>query len=77
MLEYFCCSLKKPNRWEVKNTVGISLKSALQKNKQSPTYIFLCEVYEVLQINVISVCSDVVVYKEIQLVLYPVFENKC
>lgn len=39
--------------------------------------IFLGEVYEVLQINVIPVCSDVVVYKEIQLVFDPVFENKC
>lgn len=41
------------------------------------TYVFLGEVYEVLQINVISVGSDVVVNKEIQLVFDPVFENKC
>lgn len=53
----------------------IYLKQA-RKNKHSPTYIFLRKVYEVLQINVISVCSDVVVYKEIKLVLDPVFENK-
>lgn len=47
------------------------------KINQLSTYIFLGEVYEVLQINVIPVCSDVVVYKEIQLVFDPVFENKC
>lgn len=78
MLEYFCCFLKRPNRWEErkKKRECIYLKQA-KKNKHSPTYIFLRKVYEVLQINVISVCSDVVVYKEIKLVLDPVFENKC
>lgn len=40
------------------------------------TYILLGEVYEVLQVNVVSVRPDVVVNKEIQLVFDPVFENK-
>lgn len=61
-----------------KSRKGLLLKWELCfKPSRSPTYIFLCKVYEVLQINVISVCSDVVVYKEIQLVFDPVFENKC
>lgn len=46
------------------------------EGKEVWTYIFLGEVYEVLQINVISVSPDVVVNKEIQLVFNPVFENK-
>lgn len=41
------------------------------------TYIFLCKVYEVLQINVISVGADVVVDKKVELVFDPVFEDKC
>lgn len=40
------------------------------------TYILLGEVYEVLQVNVVSVRPDVIVNKEIQLVFDPVFENK-
>lgn len=52
-------------------------KALWEKTLPLGTYVFLGEVYEVLQINVISVGSDVVVNKEIQLVFDPVFENKC
>lgn len=40
------------------------------------SYIFLSEVDQVLQVNVVPVGADVVVDEEIELVLYPVFEDK-
>lgn len=43
--------------------------------KQCP-HIFLGEVYQVLQINVVSVGPNVVVNEKVQLVLDPVFEDK-
>lgn len=65
----------------VKGTQGIMgdplVRSCFHwKGKEAWTYVFLGEVYEVLQVNVISVSPDVVVNKEIELVFDPVFENK-
>lgn len=39
-------------------------------------HIFLGEVYQVLQINVVSVGPNVVVNEKVELVLDPVFEDK-
>lgn len=39
-------------------------------------HIFLGEVYQVLQINVVSVGPNVIVNEKVELVLDPVFEDK-
>lgn len=44
--------------------------------KKHRSHIFLGEVYQVLQINVISVGPNVVVDEKVELVLDPVFEDK-
>ncbi len=41
-----------------------------------PSYIFLSEVDEVLQVNVISVGSYVVVDEKVELIFNPVFKDK-
>lgn len=46
------------------------------KIKKHAAHIFLGEVYQVLQIDVISVGPNVVVNEEIELVLDPVFEDE-
>lgn len=44
--------------------------------KKHNSHIFLSEVYQVLQINVVSVGPNVVVNEKVELVLDPVFEDK-
>lgn len=51
------------------------MRSVLWIEKHS-AHIFLGEVYQVLQINVVSVGPNVVVNEKVELVLDPVFEDK-
>ncbi len=44
--------------------------------KKHSAHIFLGEIYQVLQINVVSVGPNVVVNEKVELVLDPVFEDK-
>ena len=44
--------------------------------KKGSTHIFLSEVYQVLQIDVVSVGPNVVVNEKVELVLDPVFEDE-
>ena len=48
-----------------------------RERERETTYIFLGEVNEVLQVNVVPVGSDVVVDEELELVLDPVFKDEC
>lgn len=54
----------------------------IEKHRQTfvvpvfPTHVFLSEVDEVLQINVIPVRTDVVVDEQVELVLDPVLKDK-
>lgn len=52
-----------------KNNTGV-------KSELWSAHIFLGKVYQVLQINVVSVGPDVVVNEKIELVLDPIFEDK-
>lgn len=63
---------------DTKGVMGVPLAGSHfhGRGRGACTYILLGEVYEVLQVNVVSVSPDVVVNKEIQLVFDPVFENK-
>lgn len=56
------------------NNVRVKLEKWLQK---VTAHIFLCEINQVLKINVVSVSSDVVINEKIKLVLYPVLEDEC
>jgi len=44
--------------------------------RQTPTYVFLSEVDEVLQVDVVAVRPDVVVDEQVELVLDPVLEHE-
>lgn len=58
-------------------TVEVDVKVPVIGSKRSTTLpIFLSEVNKVLEIDVISVGSDVVVDEEVELVFNPVFKNK-
>lgn len=48
----------------------------IDRIKKDGAHIFLGEVYQVLQVDVVSVCPNVVVNEKVELVLDPVFEDK-
>lgn len=58
---------------QVKSTAGWIWHRGVKKTH---SHVFLGEVYEVLQIDVVPVGPNVVVDEEVELVLDPVFEHK-
>lgn len=74
---------KQSLRWMSKsptsliNTRSNSIREKSEKGlKKASAHIFLCEVNQVLKINVIPVSSNVVVNEKVKLILYPVLENE-
>lgn len=47
-----------------------------ERGREVLTHIFLSKVNEVLEVNVIPVCFNIVVDEEVQLVFDPVFKHK-
>lgn len=68
--------MSKSPTW-VNNTGSNNIRVKSEKwLKKASTHIFLCEVNQVLKVNVISVSSNVVIDEKVKLILYPVLENK-
>lgn len=47
-----------------------------ERGREVLTHIFLSKVNEVLEVNVIPICFNIVVDEEVQLVFDPVFKHK-